>query len=115
MGKVDAMRYPGPALLTLLGLALGAATAGAAEIKVDFDSHADFARYKTWSWRAGTAAPNPVAEKRLREAIETRLAARGLKRADSGGDLAVVYHAAGENRIDTEKLGYKQPGFEREA
>src|SRR5262245_20283422 len=98
-----------------LGLAMCAGLAAAATVKVDFDSHADFTKYKTWSFRTGTAAPNPVAEKKLREAIEARLAARGLKRVESGGDLALVYHAAGENRIDTEKLGYKQPGFEREA
>jgi len=109
------MRHPRTTLSILLGLAVWAASASAATVKVDFDSHADFTKYKTWSFRPGTAAPNPAAEKKLREAIETRLAARGLKRVESGGDLAIVYHAAGENRIDTQKLGYKQPGFEGEA
>jgi hypothetical protein len=99
----------------LLGLLLCAATAGAADVKVDYDSHADFTRYKTWSWRAGTPAPNPVADKRLREAIESRLAARGLQRVASGGDLDVVYHAAAKDEITVEKLGYKEPEFETEA
>src|SRR5262249_16905025 len=98
-----------------LGLLTCAALAAAATVKVDFDSHADFTKYKTWSFRPGTAAPNPAAEKTRRAAIEKQLGAHGPKRVDSGGALALVYHAAGENRIDTEKLGYKQPGFEREA
>jgi hypothetical protein len=103
-------------LLVLLGLGLWApSTARAAEVKVDYDSHADFSRYKTWSWRPGTAAPNPSSDKHLREGIEARLAKSGLTRVESGGLLDVVYHAAGENQISTEKLGYKEPGFETEA
>ena len=102
-------------LLALLGLAPWAPMAKAAEVKVDYDSKADFSRYKTWSWRRGTPAPNPTSDKQLREGIEARLAARGLARVEHGGLLEVVYHAAGENQISTEKLGYKEPGFETEA
>ena len=98
-----------------LGLALWAAAAPAAQIKVDYDSQADFSKYKTWSWRTGTPAPNPVSDKQLRAGIEARLAAHGLTRVDSGGNLEVVYHAAGENQISTEKLGYKEPTFQTEA
>jgi hypothetical protein len=101
--------------LALIGLAFWAAAASAADVKVDYDKDADFSRYKSWSWRPGTPAPNPVADKRLREAIESRLAARGLGLVERAGDLEVVYHAAGENRIGVEKLGYKEPGFENEA
>jgi hypothetical protein len=103
-------------MLAVGSLALWGAAAGAAEVQVDYDSHTDFSRYKTWSWRSdGTPAPNPVADKRLHEAIETRLKARGLERLESGGALEVVYHAAGENQISVEKLGYKEPEFETEA
>jgi uncharacterized protein DUF4136 len=102
------------AVLLGLGLAL-ASSAGAADVKVDYDSHADFAHYKTWSWRTGTAAPNPVSDKRIREDIETRLAARGVTRVDEGGQLEVVYHAAGDSQISVDKLGYKEPSFQTEA
>ena len=102
-------------LLVLLGLGLRAPTTEAAEVKVDYDSNADFSRYKTWSWRRGTPAANPVSDKHLREGIEARLAKSGLARVESGGLLEVVYHAAGENQISTEKLGYKDPGFVTEA
>lgn len=101
-------------LAVFLGLALCGA-AGAADIKVDYDWHADFTRYTTWRWRKGTPAPDPVADKQLREAIESRLAARGLTRVESGGDLDVVYHVTDESKIGVENLGYKQPFFEGRA
>ena len=102
-------------MAVFLGLALCGAAAGAAEIKVNYDRQADFTRFKNWRWRKGTPAPDPVADKQLRDAIESRLAARGLSRVESRGDLEVVYHAAAENKIGVEKLGYKQPDFEAQA
>ena len=115
-GKEDPMRDARLAALLGLGLALAlASSAAAAEVKVDYDTHADFTRYKTWSWRAGTAAPNPVSDKRIREDIEARLAARGVTRVDKGGHLEVVYHAAGDSQISVDKLGYKEPSFQTEA
>jgi hypothetical protein len=107
-------RAHAPAFI-VLGAFLGAAAPAASQVKVDYDKKADFARYKTWAWRTGTPAPNAAADKKLREAIEARLAAKGLKRVEGKGDLEVVYHAAGENRISTEKLGYKEPEFQTEA
>jgi len=102
-------------LAVFLGLALCGAAAGAAEIKVNYDLQADFTRYKTWRWRKGTPAPDPVADKQLRDAIESRLAARGLSRVESRGDLEVVYHVAAENKIGVENISYKEPFFEGRA
>jgi Domain of unknown function (DUF4136) len=61
-----------PPAMAALGMVLCATAAGAADVKVDYDKGVDFSRFKTWSWRQGTAAPNPVSDKRLREAIEKR-------------------------------------------
>jgi hypothetical protein len=99
----------------LLGLALCAAPCGAAEVKVSYDTQADFSQYKTWSWRKGTPWPNLVAEKQLREGIEAKLEAAGLQRKDSGGDLQVTHHAAADHRIGVKALGYEQPDFEIES
>jgi hypothetical protein len=98
-----------------LGLALSGASAGAVELKVNYDRRSDFTRYKTWRWRKGTPAPDPAADRQLRDAIESGLAARGLIRVESGGDLEVVYHAAAENKIGVENLAYRQPGFDAQA
>ena len=69
--------------------------AAATTTSVEYDSRVDFSRYETWSWhRAVTPAGNLVTDKRIREAIEKGLAARGISRVDRDGTLLVVYHAS---------------------
>ena len=110
------MRLRPATMAVVLGLALCGAAAGAAEMKVTYDLQADFTRYKTWRWRKGTAAPDPVADKQLRDAIESRLAARGLSRVESGGDLEVVYHVTAQNKVGVGKVGGdSQPFFDAQA
>ena len=109
------MRLRPATMAVFLGLVLCGASAGAAEVKVNYDLQADFTRYKTWRWRKGTPAPDPVADEHLRDAIESGLAARGLSRVESRGDLEVVYHVAAENKIGVENLPYMQPFFEGRA
>lgn len=68
---------------------------------VEYDHAVDFSRYTTWSWQAGVPLPpEPVHDKRIREAISGGLAARGLSKVDSGATLLVRYHAARSTRID---------------
>jgi len=87
-------------LMTFLLLAAAATTTS-----VEYDSQVDFSRYKTWSWhREVTPAANPVAENRIREAIESGLAARGISRVDSAGGLLVVYHASKTTEIALEPV-----------
>lgn len=76
-------------------------SAAAATSQVEYDRQADFSRYETWSWHEGvTRAASPVADNRIREAIESGLAARGLSRVDRDGSLLVVYHASKDIQID---------------
>jgi hypothetical protein len=83
------------AFITFLLLAVATATS------VEYDAQVDFSRYETWSWhRSVTPAANPVADKRIREAIESGLAARGISRVDREGTLLVVYHASKTTEID---------------
>ena len=109
------MRLRLATMAVFLGLTLYGAAAGAAEIKVNYDLQADFTRYKTWKWRKGTPAPDPVADKQLRDAIESELAARACPAWRSRGDLEVMYHVAAENKIGVENVGYKEPFFEGHA
>jgi len=79
--------------------------AAAATTSVEYDPQVDFSRYKTWSWqREVTPAANPVAENRIREAIESGLAAHGISRVDSAGDLQVVYQASKTTEIALEPV-----------
>jgi hypothetical protein len=68
---------------------------------VEYDHAVDFSRYKSWSWQAGVPVPpEPVADKRIREALTRGLAARGLSEVDSDATLLVRFYAARSTRID---------------
>jgi hypothetical protein len=75
---------------------------------VEYDPYLDFSRYRTWSWHEGvTPAMSPVTNKRIREAIESEQAARGLTRVDAHAALLVVYHAAQTTKIKIDTLSYR--------
>lgn len=59
-----------------------------ASIHTDFDHHANFSKYHTYSW-IGVKAGNPLWQPRIQRAVDSALAAKGLTRVPSGGDLAV--------------------------
>jgi Domain of unknown function (DUF4136) len=76
-------------------------SAAATASQVEYDRQVDFSRYETWSWHERvTRAASPVADNRIREAIESGLAARGLSRVDRDGTLLVAYHASKDIEID---------------
>ena len=84
--------------------------AGPVTTSVEYDHQVDFSQYKTWSWHeGGTAAMNPVTDKAIRDAIEKKLAARGLSRVDTSAALFVVYHAARTTQIDIAPLNSTSP------
>lgn len=74
---------------------------------VDYDHNVDFGRYRTYSWRDGHPA-NPIADRRIKDAVDSVLASRGLRRVDGDGDLSVVYHgrASREIVVDTWDAGW---------
>jgi hypothetical protein len=71
----------------LVMVALG--TALAQQVKTDFDHHANFSQYKTYSWQEIKPA-NSLWDARIKEAVDAKLAAKGWSQVDSGGDMAVV-------------------------
>ncbi len=77
-------------------------------IAVDHDKEADFSKYQTYSIEEATAAVNPLMRPRLIAAIENALVAKGLKKADGGGDLKVVIHTSvdTEQQITADSWGY---------
>ena len=68
----------------------------ARDARVDFDHGTHFSSYKTYRWvESGDtqsplpAFPNQLMERRVAGFIEEALAARGLKRVTTGGDLLI--------------------------
>src|SRR5712672_650515 len=69
--------------LCMLGAAL------AQHVQTDFDHHANFSQYKTYSWQT-IKDPNSLWDARIKNAVDAQLAAKGWTQVDSGGDVAIV-------------------------
>ncbi len=73
---------------TLFFLAtLGAALAQ--HVQTDFDHHANFSQYKTYSWQEIKPA-NSLWDARIKNAVDAQLAAKGWTQVDNGGDVSIV-------------------------
>jgi hypothetical protein len=99
-------RVIGLAIVLLLVISLPAL---AQKVTVDYDKAASFTNFKTYAWKEGTPAKNPLIQTRITSAIEKELAAKGYKKVDAeqNPDLVVLYHAAVdvETQINTVSMG----------
>lgn len=60
----------------------------AQQVKTDYDRQANFNQYKTYSW-SNVKTKNPLLVDRIKNAVNSSLAAKGLKEVDSGGDISI--------------------------
>jgi hypothetical protein len=91
-------------LPTLAALLLSAACSSAT-VNTEFDRGADFSRYRSFSYRPGHPARNPLVDRRIVSALEDQLREKGLTRTDGTGDLVATYHLAVENEVDLTSTG----------
>ena len=75
------------------------------------DPEADFAAYETWDWmpaeslRVNVKTRDPMVEQRIRNAIETQLRAKGLRKVDSGEpDVLIGYLLVLEDGVDSQSM-----------
>ncbi len=69
-------------------LAFALTLAASAEIRTDFNHHADFARYHTFSFGKLNTS-NPLDASRIKRVVVRDLEMRGLQMVPTGGDLVV--------------------------
>lgn len=83
----------------MIGAALACALTltAAAEIRTDFNHHANFARYHTFSLGKITTT-NPLDASRIKRVVTRDLEMRGLQMVPTGGDLVVF----AKDRVKTE-------------
>jgi hypothetical protein len=81
------------------------------------DSKANFASFTTYTWERGNEAYDPSVHRMLVQAIDAELAARGLRKLESGaGTVTIRYHSnlRTDVSLDTldefEKAGKIAPG-----
>jgi hypothetical protein len=76
-------------------------------VNYDYDARANYASYKTFDWYAASKkaqgkadkVENPLMDKRVRNAIELELVAKGFKReASADPDFLVTYYPVYHNR-----------------
>ncbi len=90
----------------LMILAIAPAIAG---VTVDYDKAIDFTKYKTYAWKEGTPAANPLNEDRVHKAVTAALAQDGLKEATEGEPDCYVYtHVSGKSAqsVSIDHFGY---------
>jgi hypothetical protein len=83
-------------------LVICATTAVAQDVRYNFDSSADFSKFKTYKWVdiKGSDHANQLVEKQIQGALDAELAKKGLTKTDSeNADLLIGYQTA----VGTEK------------
>jgi len=96
-------------VLTAVFFQLMAWTVLAQKVEVDYDHSINFLKYKTYAWKVGTPAKNPLMDARIIQAIDNQMILKGLTKVDEGkADLMIVYHAAVdyETQLNTVGMGY---------
>jgi len=86
----------------LLGVFLCALPVAAQTVKVNWQTGAPFASYKTFSWQEPAQSGLPFYGAWVKTDVIAELTSKGLTQAPAGkpGDLVVTYHIAGQQMID---------------
>jgi Domain of unknown function (DUF4136) len=61
----------------------------AQQVKTDYDRNADFSQYKTYSW-ANVHTEDALWVDRIKAAVNSALAAKGLTQVESGGNVSIM-------------------------
>ena len=61
----------------------------AVDVVTDYDHHANFERYHTYSW-AKVQTPNPLWDDRVKEEVDKALQQKGWQKVQDGGDVSLV-------------------------
>jgi uncharacterized protein DUF4136 len=88
-------------LRAIMGFVCLAVTGTAQQVQFDYDRSANFSSYKTYEWvelKSGRGT-NQLMDQNIQRAVDGQLAAKGLQRVATGGDLQIDYQAA----LDREK------------
>ena len=91
------------------------AFASAQDVKTDYDHHANFSQYHTYSW-AKVKTTDPLWESRIQDAVDKDLQAKGWQRVDNGGDVALTAVGSSHNQKEYQTFydgmgGWRWGGF----
>ena len=91
--------------LTLILIVLGVPVRAA--VSVDYAKSVDFSRFKTYRWSEPTQTLNPELERKIHEAIDKELMAKGLAKLSGEADLTIAIRLSvqDEQREDMDIFG----------
>jgi hypothetical protein len=94
---------------TLIGTAglLLSTSAWAQDVTYDYDKTVDFSALKTYAWCRGVPVADELNHKRIVDAVEAQLAAKGFRKveADASPDVLVAYHAGARQEFEVSGTG----------
>jgi hypothetical protein len=101
--------------LPCLVLAVFGCSSGVA-VNADYDTSADFTKYKTYAWLddvlppekipEGLGADSDIVDRRIRASLNEEMAAKGFAADTSDPDLVIFYHVGVEDKVDVTDWGY---------
>jgi hypothetical protein len=82
-------------------------SAFAQDVHYDYDRSANFNEYKTYNWidYRQVAPGDQLLDRDIKRAVDAQLAAKGLRRVESGGDLVVGYQAGISQEKEFDAIG----------
>jgi hypothetical protein len=108
-------------LAVLVAAALVATGCSSISVRQDYDTQADFVAYKTYAWiqqpttAIGSAKAaqqmNTLLDKRIKDAVNTQLAAKGMTLVAENPDALVIYHTGIDNKVEVQDYGYTYPRY----
>ncbi|NIA31356.1 MAG: DUF4136 domain-containing protein [Actinobacteria bacterium] len=100
----------------LLILAVLAMSCSSISVKHDYDKEANFAVLKTFDWIAqpGNAfgnvdaarARNDLLDSRIKNAVNSQLAAKGYRQDSANPDFLIAYHTGLKDKVNVSSYGY---------
>lgn len=95
-------------LIAAFAAALVGAGCSTLEISTDYDKGVDFSQYRTFSYKDTGEIKDDLWAKRIENVLSDALAAKGLKRVESGGDVWLVAHPrlSKQTQINTYNTGW---------
>lgn len=92
----------------VLGLAAFVAACSSIRATYDYDVNADFSRMKSYAWIPvpDSDREDPLIVKRVQDAVDRELAAKGLRRSKSNPDFRIAMHTGSQSKIRVTDWGY---------
>jgi hypothetical protein len=97
-------------VLVVVSLVLGCSSV---TVKTDYDREYDFSEFKTYRWASAQEinpndelARNPLVQKRVMEAVDKTLAAKGMQKVEGDdSDVVVLAHAGSKEKMQVTQTG----------